>query len=56
MDELEADFMCQHVECPYQYCPYHRDYDDSLDVGYLFVITDINNGESPLNCMSYLDI
>ena len=48
--------MCEHCECPYKYCPYHENYDKELEVICKWVIPDIEDGKTPKNCMSYLDI
>ena len=48
--------MCKHWECPYKYCPYHQDYDETLEVICSFVILDEELGESPEDCRSYLDL
>lgn len=47
--------MCEHWECPYKYCPYHQDYDETLEVKCKFVIPNIEFGETPKTCRSYLD-
>jgi len=47
--------MCKHEECPYRYCPYHSEYDSTLDVICEYVIPDIEFGRTIENCMSYLD-
>ena len=53
--DKEGLIMCEHWECPYKYCPYHQDYDDTLEVICKFVIPNIEFGETPKTCRSYLD-
>lgn len=47
--------MCKHSECPYRYCPYHQEYDETLEVICEFVIPNIEHGQTPESCISYLD-
>lgn len=47
--------MCEHSECPYRYCPYHQEYDETLEVICQFVIPKIEYGQTPKSCTSYLD-
>ena len=48
--------MCKHEECPYKYCPYHKDYDETLNVISKCAIPDLEYGDTVESCMSYLDI
>ena len=56
--------MCKHWECPYRYCPYHKNFsqellDSAREVipnTAKSVIPDIEWGQTPENCQSYLDI
>lgn len=48
--------MCKHEECPYKYCPYHREYDSTLEVVCEFVIPNTDFGDTYEDCTSYLDI
>ena len=56
--------MCKHCECPYRYCPYHKNFsqellDSAREVipnTAKSVIPDIEWGQTPENCQSYLDI
>lgn len=45
--------MCKHEECPYKYCPYHKEYDETLEVICKYVIPD---AERAKYCTSHLDI
>lgn len=45
--------MCKHEDCPYKYCPYHKNYDEELEVICKWIIPDIDNFK---NCIGYLDI
>ena len=55
--------MCKHWECPYRYCPYHKNFsqellDSAREVipnTVKSVIPDIEWGQTPENCQSYLD-
>lgn len=48
--------MCKHEECPYRYCPYHQEYDETLKVICEFVIPNIELGQTCETCTSYLDV
>ena len=56
--------MCKRCECPYRYCPYHKNFsqellDSAKEVipnTVKSVIPDIEWGQTPENCQSYLDI
>ena len=47
--------MCKHIECPYRYCPYHQEYDETLEVICEFIIPNIEYRQTPESCTSYLD-
>lgn len=48
--------MCKHEECLYRYCPYHREYDETLEVICKFAVPNTEFGETCENCTSYLDV
>lgn len=45
--------MCRHSECPYKYCPFHKDYNPELKQTLDFVIPD--NEDEIEDCTGYLD-
>ena len=56
-------YMCKHCECPYRYCPYHENFsqellDSAREVipnTVKSVIPNMEFGQTPENCQSYLD-
>lgn len=55
--------MCKHLECPYRYCPYHENFSQELlDSAREVIPNTVKNvipnmefGQTPENCQSYLD-
>lgn len=51
IEAITGEPLCKHSECPYKYCPFHKEYDPELEVICRWAIPKENVG----NCMSYLD-
>lgn len=47
---------CNHSDCPYKFCLYHEEYDDTIEYSLGLELVIPEDEETVEDCQSYLDL